>query len=105
ILAAAESETKASLSKALTLHASFDKGLEADFARGDKACYFIQGKDLVKAAPTEEVRLAPEVGRFGGALHFTKKNNFRLAFKDSGVLGYNDKNWSATVSVWLRLNP
>ena len=46
-----------------------------------------------------------EAGRFGGALHFRKKNNFRPVFKDAGVLGYNDKNWNATVSVWLRLNP
>jgi hypothetical protein len=105
ILSEAEVETKARLSRALTLHASFDTALEADFARGDKTCYVLQGKDLVTAALTEEVRLAPEAGRFGGALHFTQKNNFRPAFKDAGVLGYNDKNWSATVSVWLRLNP
>jgi hypothetical protein len=105
ILGAAEAEAKASLSKALTLHASFDKSLQADFSRGDKACYVQQGKELVAAAPTDDVRLSPEAGRFGGALHFTKKNNFRPAFKDAGVLGYSDKNWSATVSVWLRLNP
>ena len=105
ILNAAEAETKASLSQALTLHASFDKGLDADFARGDKTCYVLQGTELVTAAPTDEVRLAPEAGRFGGALHFTKKNDFRPAFKDAGVLGYNDKNWNASVSVWLRLNP
>ena len=98
-------KSKARLSEALTLHASFDEGLDADFARGDKTCYVQRGKDLVKAAPTDEVRLAPEAGRFGGALHFTKKNDFRPAFKDAGVLGYNDKNWSATVSVWLRLDP
>ena len=77
-------ELKASLSKALTLHASFDKGLEADFARGDKTCYVQQGKELVTAASTSEVQIAPEAGRFGGAIHFTKKNNFRPAFKDAG---------------------
>jgi len=98
-------ETKASLARALTLHASFDKALDADFSRGDKACYVLQGKDLVAAVPTNEVRLESDAGRFGGGLHFTKKNNFRPAFKDAGVLGYNDKNWSATVSVWLRLTP
>ena len=38
-------------------------------------------------------------------MHFTKKNGFRPAFKDSGVLGYNSETWSTTVSVWLRLNP
>ncbi|MSR59073.1 MAG: DUF1080 domain-containing protein [Planctomycetaceae bacterium] len=105
ILSAADAETKASLSRALTLHASFDTELAADFARGDKACYVMQGKDLLKAAPTEEVRLVPDAGRFGGALHFTKKNSFRPVFRDAGVLGYNDKNWNASVSVWLRLNP
>jgi hypothetical protein len=100
----ASGQDEAPLAKALTLHASFDKGLAADFSRGDKTCY-AQGKELVKAAPTDEVRLAPDGGRFGGGLHFTKKNNFRPAYKDAGVLGYSDKNWSTTVSVWLRLDP
>jgi hypothetical protein len=98
-------EPKTDLSRALTLHASFDSGLDADFSRGDKACYVLQGRELVGAAPTAEVRLAPAEGKFGGGLHFTKKNNFRPAYKDAGVLGYNDKSWSATVSVWLRLSP
>jgi hypothetical protein len=104
-LSAAVAETKGKLASALTLHASFDKGLDADFARGDKQCYIMQGKDLITAAPTDEVRLVPDSGRFGGALHFTKKNNFRPSFRDAGVLGYNDKQWNASVSVWLRLNP
>jgi len=95
----------AELKRGLTLHASFDRQLDADFARGDAACYSVQGRDLTKAAPTNDVRLAPDAGRFGGALHFTKKNNFRPAFKDGGVLGYNAKSWNATVSVWLRLTP
>lgn len=105
ILADAEAETRASLSKALTLHASFDTELNADFAKGDATCYVQNGKELAKAAPTEEVRLVPDAGRYGGSLHFTKKNNFRPAFKDAGALGYNDKDWSASVSVWMRLSP
>jgi hypothetical protein len=96
---------KISLSEGLTLHASFDKGLEADFARGDTACYDLQGKKLSKAALNDDVRLAPEAGRFGGALHFTKKNKLHPAFKNASVLGYNDKRWNGSVSVWLRLNP
>src|SRR5690606_3293890 len=68
-------------------------------------CYVAQGADLLRAAPTEEVRLAPGEGRFGGALHFTRKNNLRPAYRDQGVLGYNAKSWSGTVSVWLRLTP
>src|SRR5204862_8277573 len=33
-----DAEALVKLSKALTLHASFDKGLDADFCRGDKMC-------------------------------------------------------------------
>src|SRR5262249_48101695 len=104
-LDAADTQSRASLLRALTLHASFDRALDADFARGDRTCYAQQGKKLVTAAPTDDVRLEPDAGRFGGALHFTRKNAFRPAFKDAGALGYNDQSWNATVSVWLRLNP
>lgn len=100
-----EKEARAKLAKALTLHASFDKGLDADFSRGDKACYVQQGKELVRAKPNEEVKVAADAGRFGGALHYPKKGATRPSFKDAGVLGYNAKSWSCTVSVWLRLDP
>ena len=93
------------LSSALTLHASFDKGLDADFSRGDRICYVKKGAELHRAEANDDAKLLPEAGRFGGALHFTKKSSFQPAFKDAGVLGYNDKNWNSTVSVWLRLNP
>ena len=93
------------LSSALTLHASFDKGLDADFSRGDRICYIKKGAELHRAETNEDAKILPEAGRFGGALHFTKKSGFQPAFKDSGVLGYNDSNWSTTVSVWLKLNP
>src|SRR5687768_5891848 len=66
----APAETDAKLSKALTLHASFDTGLDADFSRGDKTCYIQQGKELVKLKPNEEVKVVSDAGRFGGALHF-----------------------------------
>jgi hypothetical protein len=55
--------------------------------------------------PTEDVRLAPEAGRFGGGLHVRRKNSFWPAFKNAGVLDYNEKNWNASVSIWLRLDP
>ena len=51
------------------------------------------------------MKLAADAGRFGGALHFPKKGTTRPSFKDGGVLGYNAKSWSCTVSVWLRLDP
>ena len=93
------------LARALTLHASFDTGLDADFSRGETTSYVRTKTGLVPAALNDEVALAPGQGRFGGALHFPKKGNTRPLFKDGGVLGYNASGWSATVSVWLRLDP
>ena len=98
-------QSSAGLSQALTFHASFDKGLDADFSRGDKGCYVRTGKGVVPAVPNDELKVIPGAGRFGSGLHFTKKGNTRPQFKGAGVLNYNDKNWSASVSVWLRLDP
>jgi hypothetical protein len=104
-LSSADEITKSSLGEALSLHASFDEGMSADFSRGDTTSYVAQGGELVESAPNDEVRLAPGEGRFGGALHFTKKGAYWPGFRDQGALNYNDQNWSATVSVWLRLTP
>jgi hypothetical protein len=92
------------LSEALTLHASFDSGFDADFSRGSKACVVRRGKELVKLEPSDEVQLVGE-GRFGGAMKFPKKGTTRPQFSGIDVLGYNAKNWSTTVSVWLSLTP
>jgi hypothetical protein len=105
ILREADAKTRARLAESLTLHASFDNRLDADFARGDGTCYVLVGGKLVPAQPNEEVRLEPEAGRYGGALHFVKKGNYRPTFRDAGVLGYNGQSWNASVSVWLRLDP
>lgn len=98
-------QSNSSLARALTFHASFDQGLDADFSRGDKACFVRTSKGVVPAVLNDELKLAPGAGRFGGALHFPKKGATRPQFKGTGVLGYNDTSWSATVSVWLRLDP
>jgi hypothetical protein len=51
----ADAEATAKLFKALTLHASFDKGLDADDAPGDKTCSIQQGAKLGPAKPDVEV--------------------------------------------------
>ena len=100
-----QTRTASTVARSLTLHASFDHGLDADYARGDRTCYVRQGDQPNRATPNDDVRLASQAGRFGGALHFPHKSGYRPAFRDDGVLGYNDADWDATVSMWLRLNP
>ncbi len=94
-----------SLKQALTFHASFDKSFDADFSRGDKAALSRTKQGTVPLAANEELKLVPDGGRFGGGLHFSKKGTTQPRFKGAGVLGYNSTNWSASVSVWLRLDP
>jgi hypothetical protein len=101
---AAAAQSITGLSRALTLHASFDQGLDADFSQGDKACLVKTKQGLAPAAFNEELQPLP-AGKFGGGLHFTKKGTTQPRYQGQGVLGYNDRNWSASVSIWLRLDP
>lgn len=101
----ADPQAPGDLSSALTLHASFDQGLDADFSRGDSTCYVRAGQELHRADPNDDGKLEPEAGRYGGALHFPKKSSFQPIFKNAGVLDYNAKDWNSTVSVWLKLDP
>lgn len=95
----------ASLRDALTLHASFDQDLNADYCLGDKRSYLKKGKELVSALPNDEVKISEKAGKYGNALWFPKKGATRPQFKGDPVLGYNDQSWSTTVSCWLRLDP
>jgi hypothetical protein len=102
----AQSTPPTSLKEALTFHASFDNGFDADFSKGSKACTVKQGKETVPAAENAEVKIVSDGAKYGKALHFTKKGATRPQYSgQDGALGYNDKSWSATVSVWLRLTP
>ena len=94
-----------SLRSALVLHASFDSSLNADFSKGDKTAWNRKGKELVPCLANEDVKLSPTGGKFGGCIHFPKKGATRPQYSGVNMLGYNDKSWNATVSIWLRLTP
>ena len=68
---------EANLRTALLLHASFDKGLDADFAVGDPKLYTAPTGNRSQAVPglpeSNLVIHAKGEGRFGGSLQFTKK--------------------------------
>jgi hypothetical protein len=44
-------------------------------------------------------------GRFGDALRFHKKVPEMIFFQGEKNLAYQARNWSGTVSLWLRVNP
>ncbi len=97
------------LSDALTFHAPFDGKLDASFALGDPKLYSAESrKDAARAvagAPADAIRLAPGEGRYGDALRITLKSSPFVFFKGERNIAYRPRDWSGTVSVWMRLDP
>jgi len=102
-------ESAPSLRAALLLHASFDKGLDADFAVGDAKLYTAPTGNRKSAQPGLPegglVLLARGEGRHGDALRFTKKMKPTVFYRGEKNLGYTTNNWSGSASFWLRLDP
>jgi hypothetical protein len=98
----------ASLREALTFHASFDGGLHADFAAGERVLYHAVGssksEQVLPGLPAQVV-VATNEGRFRHALRFTKKRSPTVFFQGARNVDYRTNDWSGTVSFWLRLDP
>ena len=97
------------LTRALTFHASFDHGVDADFARGDR--HFLHAPSYDKRMeskpglpPGGEVVVAEGVGRYGNALRFVKTSTL-ASFRAPRNIDYRKSGWSGTVSFWLSVDP
>jgi len=99
----------ADLAQALTFHASFDQGIDADFAMGDRVLRHAPSMEKRTEAkvglPTSgEIQIVPGAGRFGSALRFNPKHPL-VYFPAARNVDYRAKNWSGTVSFWLSVDP
>lgn len=99
------------LRNAITLFAPFDQSTDARFAKGDPKVYWAESmKTVAQAKPglageNVAARLIPNAGRFGDALRFEKKTPHIVFFRGKDNMSYEPKNWSGTVSFWLRASP
>lgn len=98
------------LREALTFHASFDHGPDADFGKGDRRLFSAPSLNHPRTGtpglPTNGVvSLARGEGKFGDALRFHRKAPELIFFQAEKNLSYAKSNWSGTVSFWLRLDP
>ncbi|MFT5411081.1 MAG: hypothetical protein ACI9NC_003815, partial [Verrucomicrobiales bacterium] len=104
-LLAGDAEIKA----ALTLHASFDNGVDADFAKGDKKLYtwIDRQKNVAKAGLHTEGKsgVAKGAGKFGSALEFKASDAAWIFYQAKENLAYKNKNWTGSVSLWLKCDP
>jgi hypothetical protein len=108
--AAPATAANSKLRDALLLHASFDKGLDADFAVGDPKLYSTgDNKNRVEAKPGlpagDIVKVAKGQGRHGDALQFTTKMKPTVFFHGEKNLNYQATNWSGSASFWMKLDP
>lgn len=98
------------LRKSLTFYASFDKGMDADFGKGDRRIYSAPTlNDRKTGKPgigdNDAVSLVPDAGRFGGALRFHRQTPAVVYYRVEQNLPYAKSNWSGTISFWLKLDP
>lgn len=106
---AAAADSLAELKSALAFHASFDDGMDAAFARGDRRIYSAESyKDLDQRGPGywgEAIELAYDAGKVGNALQFNVKNTKALFYSGEKNAAFSPDGWTGTISFWLSLDP
>lgn len=100
----------AKIRSSMTFHASFDGSVDADFAKGDRLLRTAPASDkrtnAVAGLPKEgNVKLEPELGKFGGAIRFQKSIQPIVFYQGAKNLPALRQQWECTVSFWLRTDP
>jgi hypothetical protein len=99
------------LAEALTFHASFDRGPDADFGLGDRRIYSVAEEngqetgELLPGLGQPALSLAEGQGRFGSALQFTSEHSHVVLFKAARNVAYSPSNFGGTTSFWLSVDP
>ena len=97
------------LADALSFCTTFEQGFAADYAQGDPRIYTIKAVGEERIARigmhNPNIKIAPNKGRFGNALAFTKKSSPPIFYKSQENIKYEEKDWSGTISMWLSLDP
>ncbi len=97
------------LGESLSLAATFDKGTNADKAKGDPQLYtgasYDDRDDSKPGLATTDVALVEGAGRFGDALAFKKKSKNVVYYQSKDNINYQAKSWSGTISLWLSVDP
>ncbi|PQB04397.1 LamG-like jellyroll fold domain-containing protein [Aureitalea marina] len=101
--------TLTTLKEALTLHASFDSSVDADFALGDGRMYTVPNRQARDSAEVglhkPDIRREDGKGKYGAGLVFTERSPGYIYYPSENNITYNTENWSAAISFWLSLDP
>ncbi|MFD2562367.1 LamG-like jellyroll fold domain-containing protein [Aquimarina rubra] len=101
--------TNISLKEALTFYASFDQGVQADFALGDPQLYTIPSRKARDSAQVgihkKDISIAKNQGLKGDALLYGSNSKGYIYYVSKDNIAYNTENWNGAVSFWLNLDP
>lgn len=104
-----EDTTNADLKEALTLYASFDNGVDADFALGDARMYTVpnrRARDSAQAGLHKpDISRQAGKGKYGYGLQFTERSRGNIYYPSEKNIAYSADNWSGAISFWLSLDP
>ena len=104
-----EPDASVTLTEALSFHASFDAGPDADFGAGVRSIYsapsYQESDDPTPGIHVPDVAIEPEAGRFGSALRFGSRNTQALFYPAKDNVPYSATSMAGTVSFWLSLDP
>lgn len=100
-------QEKTALIQSRKFYASFDGSADAIVAKGDGRVYTVESlarKEWTPGIQRSDVSIAKGEGKFGDCLRFGKKSPQVICYRGE-TIPYLDKNWSGTVSFWMRLDP
>ncbi len=99
--------TPAALRDVLHFHATFDGNADAKVSSGDGRVFTAESlarKELTPGITRDDVTIATASGKFGDCLRFADKAKPVICYAGE-AMHYQAKDWSGTVSMWMRLNP
>ncbi len=108
VLSTQEGGGAGALREALTFHASFDGGADADFAAGDRKAYTAVPNALKDPQPglaAPEITVAKGEGKYGDALRFAKKIRPTVFYRAEKNVAWAPDRFQGTCSFWLSLDP
>ncbi len=101
--------SETSLKQALTFYASFDTGVDADFALGDARMYTVPNRKAIDSAQVglhkPDISRQEGKGKYGHGLVFTERSKGNIYYPSEKNIAYDTENWSGAVSFWLSLDP
>ncbi|WP_430965322.1 LamG-like jellyroll fold domain-containing protein [Spongiimicrobium sp. 2-473A-2-J] len=108
-VAVKEDTTATHLREALTFYASFDTGVNADFAAGDSLMYTVPNRNARDSARAglhkPDISRQAGKGKYGYGLQFTERSKGYIYYPSTGNIAYSKENWNGAISFWLSLDP